>query len=427
MRITSESSGDLLELRVAGRLDNEWAPALAAAVDDAVRQGFHSVVLDLREVSYLSSAGISVLLRAHRQLQTIRGFFGVGSVGPHVEEVIRLTGLAKLLLCNIEKVRAAAAAGGAATLQPASRVSAYEGLVCELYAVDPRARLACRTFGEPGRLAREAFRAEDCQAVNFPARTFGLGLGAFGAGFRDCESRFGEFLAVAGGAAHQPSHNSGAPDFQLLTGDFVPQVQTLYGLQCTGDFAHLIRFEPDDDAGPVGLSALVEQSLASTETPVAGIAIAAETSGLIGAALRRSPVLAAAGGGSRLQYPEVRNWLSFTPERAFPRTLALIVGVAARSSALRQVGPLQPFLRRLGPHSDVWGHFHAAVFSYRPFKKRTIDLTETVASLFEAEHLQGVLHLLHDDREITGGGESEFLSGACWLSPLDLSVAGGKS
>jgi len=42
----------------------------------------------------------------------------------------------------------------------------------------------------------------------------------------------------------------------------------------------------------------------------------------------------------------------------------------------------------------------------------------TVSTLFEAETLQGVLHLLNDDREITGAGQSEFVRGACWIGPI---------
>jgi hypothetical protein len=42
----------------------------------------------------------------------------------------------------------------------------------------------------------------------------------------------------------------------------------------------------------------------------------------------------------------------------------------------------------------------------------------TVKTLFEAETLQGVLHLLNDDREIAGAGQSEFIRGACWIGPI---------
>jgi hypothetical protein len=67
--------------------------------------------------------------------------------------------------------------------------------------------------------------------------------------------------------------------------------------------------------------------------------------------------------------------------------------------------------------AEAWpqGHFHAAAFSYRPIKKGTIDLNATVTTLFETETLQGVLHLLTDDREAAGPQQSEFVRGACWI------------
>jgi hypothetical protein len=99
------------------------------------------------------------------------------------------------------------------------------------------------------------------------------------------------------------------------------------------------------------------------------------------------------------------------------RSLVLVAGVAARPA---RAGSLAPLLRPLAPdRGDLAGHFHAAAFSYRPLPHgAALDLKTTVGTLFEAETLQGVLHLLHDDRPIAGAGESEFARGACWFSPI---------
>ena len=75
-------------------------------------------------------------------------------------------------------------------------------------------------------------------------------------------------------------------------------------------------------------------------------------------------------------------------------------------------------LRPLEGGSGTAGHFHAAAFSYRPLQKGRIDLKTTVKSVFEAQTLQGVLHLLGDDREIVAAGQSEFVRGSCWVSPI---------
>ena len=49
-----------------------------------------------------------------------------------------------------------------------------------------------------------------------------------------------------------------------------------------------------------------------------------------------------------------------------------------------------------------------------------LALPETVADFLETQRLLGVLHLLNDNREIVGIGESQFLRGAAWTGPLDL-------
>lgn len=423
MQITTKAHDHILEMRISGRLDNEWAGHLTQAIDEAIRRGSHSLLLDLTGVSFLSSAGLGALVRAHKQFQSIHGFFGVGLASSNAAEVIRLTGLSRMLLCDPDQVRGAHS-GSPVTIQPQFRVAADAGISWEIYELDAQAGFICEFFGDPGRMKRQTYREIDCRSIAYPANTLGLGLGAFGQTFSDCSNRFGEFLAVAGAAAQLPTSGAGKPDYQLSQGEFVPNVQVAYGLRCAGGFRHLLRFDSVEAAGRVPLSSLVEQCLALSETDVVSLAFVVESAGLIGTALRRSPALSPDEGSPaetilRFEHPEIRRWLSFSPDRSFSHSVALIVGVAARGDlASGRAAPLAPLLRPLRPGSTSLGHFHAAVFSYRPFKKRMLELSATVATLFDSEDLEAVLHLLHDDRAITGGGESELVRGACWLGPI---------
>ncbi len=92
----------------------------------------------------------------------------------------------------------------------------------------------------------------------------------------------------------------------------------------------------------------------------------------------------------------------------------MVVGVALGA----EQPALSSLLRPLGAAAWPAGHFHAAAFSYRPLPKGRIELTPTVTMLFTAETLQGVLHLLNDDRPTVGAGQSEFVRGACWVAPI---------
>src|SRR5262249_22181548 len=139
------------------------------------------------------------------------------------------------------------------------------------------------------------------------------------------------------------------------------------------------------------------------------IAILAECGALVGAALRRSPVLA--GGANPLQFPGVRDWVSLTTERSSDRHVALIAGIASKTPP----PSLQPMLRPLAPGTSSTGHFHAAIFPYRPLPRGELKLRSAVTSLLDADSAQGLLHLLCDDRPIQGIGQSELFRGACWI------------
>ena len=426
MQITTETDSGVLELRMQGRLDNEAADDLLAVMDDVLRKGHHAAMLDMRGVDYVSSAGLGALVRVLKRFQAIHGIFGVASSSPQVADILKLTGLAKLLVCDPEEVREKHA-GGDATVQPSFRVAAADGLGLAIYDLHSAEKLRCQVWGDAGRLAPSRSAKPESWTVRFPADSFGLGIGAFGRDNEDCADRFGEFVAVAGGVAVQPTPEGGKSDYQLASGGFVPQPHLLYGLSFAGEFSQMIRFESQAIEGRTGLSTLVHQCLQLSGAGLAGIAIVAEAAGLIGAKLRRSPVSANSGTGATFSHPEIRKWFSFTSEHVFPHSLVVVVGVAARGTPQGDAAALAPLLRPLSPNSDIHGHFHAAVFSYRPLKKRRLNLQETVLNLFDNEDLQAVLHLLHDDRPISGSGESDLVSGACWVGPIAQVAAEGEA
>ncbi|HWP60400.1 MAG TPA: STAS domain-containing protein [Candidatus Acidoferrales bacterium] len=406
MEITQQQHGDTLELAVSGRLDAYWAGHLHDQLSEVLRQGARHVRLNLRQVAYISSAGIRVLLQLHKQIKAIGGTFAVAEPSEAVKTILDLAGLAELL---VERV-----AAREVHVAPSTAFGAWERASARFEVLEsaPEATLKGRIIGSPDLLVGCRFGKEDCRELSFDDSTLGVGLGAFGDSFEDCQSRFGEFLAAAGVAAYLPTDGTNVPDYILATGRFVPRLQVLYGVACEGDFSKVVYFEGKENFQPPALHEIVEacRDIAGSD-PIA-IAMLAESAGLMGAALRRSPALEQSAQAP-FAHPQIREWLSFTAERAYARSLALVVGVAASSPS-----EFDPMLRPLAKSSDIRGHFHAAPFSYRPLKKGETNLKATAAALFEAETLQGVLHLVNDEREISGAGGSRFLRGACWIGPI---------
>jgi hypothetical protein len=206
----------------------------------------------------------------------------------------------------------------------------------------------------------------------------------------------------------------------LAAETFVPELQVLYCAMAEGRFPYLVRFEATKEIGAVKLSDLIHAGFEIAGSETIGAVIAAETAGLLGVSLRRSPTLEEDGksGAAPFAFPAVREWLSYSAERSHTRSLALVAGIASRNDQRKDAVKLLSMLRPLGSAPWPAGHFHAAAFSYRPLKKGALDLRTTVATLFESENLQSVIHLLNDTREISGAGESEFVRGACWFGPV---------
>jgi anti-anti-sigma factor len=408
--ITQRHSGEAAELKIRGRLDGYWADHLSDELGKFVREGTHRLWLDLSDVIYLSSLAVGVLIRLRNQLKTLGGSIKVVNPSESVKEVLETVRLLEMLVG--EPPGHAARATWEMRAPRRGMFSERDGVALETFEYPVAGPLRGRMFGDPTLLRGCRFAEADCQPMPLGADTIAIGVGALGRDYADCHDRFGEFLAASGIAAYLPTDGSNIPDYLFLGEATAANVRLCYGLACTGQFSHLTRFETKKGA-PVTLTDLVTTNLDLVGAEAIGLVMVAESAGLMGAALRRSPV-GSASVEAPFTYPIIREWLSFTAERAYRSSTALVVGVATRGEA----GVLAPLLRPVGREPQPMGHFHAALFSHRTLAMGEIDLKGTVAALFEGQHLQGVLHLLADYRESAGLGESEFVRGACWAAPL---------
>jgi anti-anti-sigma factor len=403
MEIIRSPIGGALELRIRGRLDGYWADHLQRSLAETMREGHDCIRLDLSDVRFMSSAGIAVVMKCYKQLQRIDGSLVVTRPSPQVRTVLEMTGLADMLI-EAGEAAEVAQAGPA----DASRVE-REGAVLDIFDLAPDEQIRCRIIGTDAPLAASAFTETHCSSLPLRDSRFAFGIGAIGEGFSDCRDRFGEFVAVGTAAAYQPADGTNVPDYLVGSGNHTSKLQVLYGLAGEGSFARLVRFAADPP-GAITLGDLATCCLEVSGAETAAVVIVGEAAALVGAALRQSP--AHAGATDLFAFPGIRSRLTFTTERAFARSLTLAVGIVARTAG--------PQLRPLGRAPDLFGHFHAAAFSFGPLKRGRIDLRETVANLFETESLLGVLHLLNDTRDVTGIGQSEFIRGACWTGPAGI-------
>jgi anti-sigma B factor antagonist len=98
MTIEIKKNVDELVLEITGRVDTITAPTLDKTINENLAN-VKSLILDLKGLEYISSAGLRVLLSAQKKMQQV-GVMKVVNVCELVMEVFEMTGFADIL--NIE-------------------------------------------------------------------------------------------------------------------------------------------------------------------------------------------------------------------------------------------------------------------------------------------------------------------------------------
>ena len=83
-------------IEIVGRLDTVTAPALDKTINEDIGDT-KNLVLDVKGMEYISSAGLRVLLAAQKKMQKV-GSMKVTGVCSEVMEVFEMTGFADILV-----------------------------------------------------------------------------------------------------------------------------------------------------------------------------------------------------------------------------------------------------------------------------------------------------------------------------------------
>lgn len=83
--------------RIHGRVDGETAPRLEQALRRVLANGRYKLVLNLAEVTFLSSAGLRVLINIAKECRRFnRGNLYLAAPNQRVQQVLELAGLDEL-------------------------------------------------------------------------------------------------------------------------------------------------------------------------------------------------------------------------------------------------------------------------------------------------------------------------------------------
>ena len=96
MEVKIEKDNGLLNAIITGRLDTNTAPELEIMVNESL-DNIKNVQFDLSNLDYISSAGLRVILKFHKQMTSVGGTLTIYHPTDEVLEVFDMTGFSTFL------------------------------------------------------------------------------------------------------------------------------------------------------------------------------------------------------------------------------------------------------------------------------------------------------------------------------------------
>jgi anti-sigma B factor antagonist len=97
MEIIEEKRGELSTFKLQGRLDSNTSQVFEKRIFDAMADGTKNVVIDFKNLDYISSAGLRVILKATKALKRENGKILLCAMQDYVKEVFEIAGFDSFL------------------------------------------------------------------------------------------------------------------------------------------------------------------------------------------------------------------------------------------------------------------------------------------------------------------------------------------
>ncbi len=112
MPISTEREGATLIAKTEGRVDGSNAREFQDALEEAIEATDRAVVLDMENLSYISSAGLRVILLTAKTLRKQDAKLAVCSLSDSIRQVFEISGFDKIIPIHASQAEAVSSVGG---------------------------------------------------------------------------------------------------------------------------------------------------------------------------------------------------------------------------------------------------------------------------------------------------------------------------
>ena len=97
MEIIEEIQGAIHIFRLKGRLDSNTSPKFEKKVFQAINDGSQNIIVDLKDLDYISSSGLRIILMATKALKRQSGKIVLCLLNGYVKEIFDVSGAGSLI------------------------------------------------------------------------------------------------------------------------------------------------------------------------------------------------------------------------------------------------------------------------------------------------------------------------------------------
>lgn len=86
----TEQPGNIKRIAIGGSLDSDTSPELQESVDKEITAAVKTTIIDFKELDYLSSAGLRVIFKAKKTMDSSGGKFLLVNLQPQIRKVFEI-------------------------------------------------------------------------------------------------------------------------------------------------------------------------------------------------------------------------------------------------------------------------------------------------------------------------------------------------
>jgi len=392
--IISEDLG-ITWVTLKGRIDSMSSPEIQKRMNDLILSGKRTLVVNLEEVTYVSSAGLRIFLDAQKKLKKADGEIILYKIPESIMNLFKMSGFLQVFPVASSREDVASALEGKKAASPMMSRE-IEGITIHFIA-KPAGAGSLVMVGSQENLAPAQYSERDVVSVKPEEFQFGTGLATLGEHYQDYKQYFGEALIINRNFFFYPAIKQPAVDFLLST----QQEQNLayrflHGFGFKGAYRYLVSFERAD--GQTDLTSLVNVLLTVSEANMIGIVLLAESKGLFGMNLRKVPIIEnkPQNGKEIFDTENFPEWMNFPVEPGDINNIVVGTGMA-----IKDKGRERPELQgAVGKGNNF--HIHGGVFGKEPFNRNMDQFEDELTRIMTELEVSKVQHLLGQTRFSNG-------------------------